>query len=84
MKQRIFEGTWEEILLHAPELVGQRVRLTVLSNENLKPQNVVTLDRILKGKVGRVQFQPPDLSTRTKDAFADLLVEKYKQSGLGQ
>jgi hypothetical protein len=45
MKQRIFEGTWEEILLHAPELVGQRVRLTVLSNENLKPQNVVTLDR---------------------------------------
>ena len=24
------EGTWEEILAHAPELVGRRVRLTVL------------------------------------------------------
>lgn len=65
MEQRIFEGTWEEILLHAPELIGRRVRLTLLSNENSKPQNVVTLDQILKGKVGRVQFQPSDLSTRT-------------------
>ena len=29
MEQRSFEGTWEEILRYAPELVGQRVRLTV-------------------------------------------------------
>lgn len=78
MEQRTFEGTWEEILLHSPDLNGRRVRLTVLPSEEPKPQNVVTLDQVLKGKVGRVQFQPSDLSTRTKEAFVDLLVDKYE------
>ena len=84
MEQRSFEGTWEEILRHAPELAGRRVRLTVLSNENLKPQNGNTLDQVLKGRVGRVQFQPSNLSIRTKEAFSDLLIEKYRLPGLGQ
>ncbi len=84
MEQRSFEGTWEEILRYAPELVGQRVRLTVLSNESLKPQNEATLDQVLKGRVGRVQFQPSNLSTRTTEAFTDLLAEKYRLPGLDQ
>lgn len=84
MEQRSFEGTWEEILRYAPELVGRRVRLTVLSNESSNPQNEATLDHVLKGRVGRVQFQPSNLSTCTKEAFTDLLVEKYKLPGLGQ
>jgi hypothetical protein len=84
MEQRSFEGTWEEILRYAPELAGQRVRLTVLSNESSKLQSSATLDQTLKGRVGRVQFQPSNLSTLTKEAFTDLLVEKYKQPGLGQ
>lgn len=84
MEQRSFEGTWEEILRYAPELVGQRVRLTVLSNENSQSQNGTTLDQVLKGRVGRVQFQPSNLSTCTKEAFTDLLVEKYGLPGLGQ
>lgn len=79
MEQRTIEGTWEEILLHAPELAGQRVRLTVLSNENSNPRNSVTLDQTLKGRVGRIQFQPSDLSTRTKEAFTDLMADKYNQ-----
>jgi hypothetical protein len=29
-----FEGTWEEIAAHAPELAGRRVRLTVLAPAN--------------------------------------------------
>ena len=33
-----FEGTWEEVAAHAPELAGQRVRLTVLPNLP-KPEN---------------------------------------------
>jgi hypothetical protein len=84
MDQHSLEGTWEEVLCYAPELVGRRVRLTVLSNESLKPQNGATLDQILKGRVGRVQFQPSNLSTCTKEAFTDLLVEKYRLLGLGQ
>ncbi|MBW4495757.1 MAG: hypothetical protein KME26_22295 [Oscillatoria princeps RMCB-10] len=27
------EGSWEEILTHAPELAGRRLRVTVLSDE---------------------------------------------------
>ncbi len=84
MEQRSFEGTWEEILRHAPELVGRRVRLTVLSNESSQSQNGATLDQVLKGRVGQVQFQPSNLSTRTKEAFTDLLVEKYRLPGSGQ
>lgn len=84
MEQRSFEGTWEEILRYAPELIGQRVRLTVLSNEGSKPQNETTLAQSLRGRVGRVQFQPANLSTRTKEAFTDLLAEKYRIPGLGQ
>ncbi len=30
MEQQVFEGTLAEILQSSPELVGQRVRLTVL------------------------------------------------------
>jgi len=30
VEQPILEGTWQEILLHPPELVGRRVKLTVL------------------------------------------------------
>jgi hypothetical protein len=84
MEQRSFEGTWEEILRYAPELVGQRVRLTVLSNESSKSQNGATLDQVLKGRVGRVQFQPENLSARTKEAFTDLLAQKYRLPELGQ
>ncbi|MCU0565644.1 MAG: hypothetical protein MUF49_03505 [Oculatellaceae cyanobacterium Prado106] len=78
MEQHSFEGTWEELLRHAPELVGRHVRLTVLSHESSKPQNEITLDRLLEGRVGRVQFQPYDLSTRSKEAFVDLLTDEVR------
>jgi hypothetical protein len=84
MEQRSFEGTWEEILRYAPELIGRRVRLTVLSNESSNRQNGTTLEQVLKHRIGRVQFQPANLSTRTKEAFADLLAEKYRLPGLEQ
>jgi hypothetical protein len=32
-----FEGSWEEIVAYAPELTGPKVRLTILTPENLKP-----------------------------------------------
>jgi hypothetical protein len=43
MEQRTLEGTWEEILRYSPELVGLRVRLTVLSPNTPKPQQHVKL-----------------------------------------
>ncbi len=84
VEQRTLEGTWEEILLYAPELIGRRVKLTVLSSEDIKSQQPVTLDQTLKGRVGRIRFQPSSLSARTKAAFADILADKYKLPRLGQ
>jgi hypothetical protein len=34
---RELEGTWEEIVQHAPELAGRRVRLTVLEEAPEEP-----------------------------------------------
>jgi hypothetical protein len=82
MEQRTFEGSWEEILLHAPKLIGQRVKLTVLPSEDSQSKNAVTLDQVLKGKVGRVQFQPSNLSERTKEAFTELLANKHELPSL--
>ncbi len=84
MEQRTFEGTWEEILLHEPELIGRRVKLTVLANQDASLQNTTALDQVLKGRVGRVHFQPSNLSERTGEAFADLLEDQYKSLRLSQ
>lgn len=75
MEQHTFEGTWEEILSRAPEFAGRRVKLTVLETAKFQSQQQVTLDQILPGRVGRVQFQPSNLSTRTKAGFADILAD---------
>ena len=37
MATNVLEGTWDEIVKHAPEFVGRRLRVTVLSEEQ-KPQ----------------------------------------------
>jgi hypothetical protein len=75
MEQRIFEGTWEDLLSRASEFSGQRVRLTVISNET--ESSAMPISELLKGRVGKVNFQPSDLSERTREAFAEFLEEKH-------
>lgn len=76
MEQQTLEGTWEEILQHSAELAGQRVRLTILPHQASKSPTTQTLDQRLKAKVGRVNFQPSDLSERVGEAFTELLEAK--------
>lgn len=73
MEQQTIEGTWEEILEHNAELAGQRVRLTILPDKSANSSAIETLDQKLKGRVGRVHFQPSDLSERVGEAFTALL-----------
>jgi hypothetical protein len=82
MEQLTLEGTWEEILLHSSELTGQRVKLVVLSNESSSRSTANTLDKLLEDRVGQVHFQPSDLSERSGEAFADLLMTQHDPSGL--
>lgn len=74
MQNQILEGTWEEILRYAPQLTGQNVRLTILTPPSTK---TVSLDQLLKNRVGEVSFEPTDLSDRTHEAYAALLVQKH-------
>ena len=76
MEQQTLEGTWEEILQHSAELAGQRVRLTILPHQSSKSASMQTLDQRLKGRVGRVNFQPSNLSERVGEAFTELLEAK--------
>ncbi len=69
MEQQTLEGTWEEILQHSAELAGQRVRLTILPPRAKNQTTTLTLDQKLKGRVGRVNFQPRDLSERVEEAL---------------
>lgn len=83
MEKQTIEGTWEEILQHSAELAGQRVKLTILPDQSSNSSTIETLDQKLKGRVGRVHFQPSDLSKRAGEAFTELL-EAKDQSTLNQ
>lgn len=84
MEQQTFEGTWEEILLRASELAGRRVKLIILTNETSSDASTDTLDKSLQGRVGKVNFQPSNLSEHTREAFADILSAKYDPSRLNE
>ena len=73
MEQNTLEGTWEEILQHSAKLAGQRVRLTILPDQSSNSSTPETLDQKLKGRVGRVYFQPSDLSERVEEVFTNIL-----------
>jgi hypothetical protein len=44
MSQQTIEGTWEEILEHNAELIGQRIRLTILPDKSANSITTETLD----------------------------------------
>ena len=48
MATEVLEGTWEEISEHAKNLVGRRVRLTILDGEALPMPNEKVLEVIHK------------------------------------
>ena len=52
------EGTWEEIVAHAPQLAGRRVRLTVLPEERRGTATVDT--HSLEEKIAKIVAQVPD------------------------
>jgi hypothetical protein len=81
MEQRIFEGTWEELLSQSAEFRGQRLRVVVIENTEVPAAIQPTLDKLLAGRVGKVKFQPSDLSTRTGVAFAESLDEQHRSLG---
>jgi hypothetical protein len=68
------EGTWEEILAHAPALAGRRVRLTVLSDE---PQTAPAKPPAFRPASGRSilrhagTWAGDDLEERLREVYAN-------------
>jgi choline dehydrogenase-like flavoprotein len=50
MEQRIFEGKWEDCMLHASELAGKRVRITVLEEGKLIRPNEAMLAALQRAR----------------------------------
>ena len=48
MSPLIYEGTWEEVATHAPELQGRRVRLTILDEPQKAEPNKPMLEVLRK------------------------------------
>lgn len=80
------EGPWEqvqrELEVHAKELRGHRVRFYIVDEglgKSLKPKTVA---EAFAGYIGSSSFDPPDLSTNAKNAFGEIIAEKYRKQGL--
>ena len=69
MSQQTIEGTWEEILQHNVELIGQRVRLTILPDKSANSITTETLDQKLKGRVEK-SFSLLDIKDSNHEAIS--------------
>ena len=80
MEDHTLEGTWEEILQHAAELTGHRVRVTVFDEEE-KPSP--SLAEAMKDRLGRLSFDVPvDLPEKSGELLTDLLSEPHQKSSV--
>jgi len=84
MEQQVFEGTWEEIAIHADQLSGRRIRVTVLNDEGTLTLDQTLLDLLQAAEVlesQRQQEAPFNPTEDTGKAFTDIVLEKYKKQG---
>jgi hypothetical protein len=77
---REVEGQWDELVRHPGQFAGQRVRVTVLSDQNFTGDSLPEEISRWLAEGDAIKITPP---TRPKsDAFGDALVEKFRKQGL--
>jgi len=59
MAVRELVGTWEEILAHAPELAGRKLRVTLLPDEDDSPSQASRMSIVLADIKRRSRFMSP-------------------------
>ncbi|MCX6382799.1 MAG: hypothetical protein NT023_25520 [Armatimonadetes bacterium] len=83
----LLEGTWEELLSHAEELRGKRLRITVLPNaasplnRNEEPPSLSMTD-FLSDFIGCVEGSGANNSEEIGVKYAAHLVEKHREGHL--
>lgn len=75
-----FEGTWEDLVRHADQFAGKRLRVTVIEDEQARLRAVA---RKLMEQVDKLEPDPTPLKLEGDSAeFAEALARKYREQGL--
>lgn len=85
----VIEGTWEELATHAEEFKGRKLRLIVLPEET-KVTDASPDEEVLRETALRLFTEADDIertpgetsSTPHKEAFGEIITEKYQKMGL--
>ena len=81
MEQSVYEGTWEEVASHGAELVGRRVRLTIVE----EPSSSLTLDRTLADILIKAELLATSESTapgsEDTEEYSAGTIEKFQRQG---
>jgi hypothetical protein len=74
------EGQWDELIRHSDQFAGRRVRVTVLSGDDLRAGSILTQIHQWLADGDSLHFHKP---AQTKpNSFGDALVEKFRKQGL--
>jgi hypothetical protein len=74
------EGQWEDLIRHSDQFAGQRVRVTVLSDEKAAHSSMLAEIRRWLAEGDALEIAP--LGKGGSSAFGDGLVEKFRKQGL--
>lgn len=74
------EGQWEELIRHPDQFAGQRVRVTVLSDDRGAVPSMLNEIRRWLAEGDALQVKTPNAAKA--NAFGDALIEKFRKQGL--
>jgi hypothetical protein len=74
------EGQWDELIRHPDQFAGQRVRVTVLSDEKKASPSMPAEIRRWLAEGDALEIA--SLGTGRPNVFGDGLVEKFRKQGL--
>ncbi len=77
---REVEGQWDELIRHLGQFAGQRVRVTVLSDEKTVGSSMPAEIRRWLAEGDALEIAPP--GNGRPNAFGDSLMENYRREGL--
>ncbi|MCS7209983.1 MAG: hypothetical protein NZ874_10485 [Fimbriimonadales bacterium] len=76
----MIEGGWEDILQHAAELQGRRLRVIVLPEPNAPTAS--NLRQLLGEYVGCIQGRPEPSAEKAEQTVEELIAEAHRAQGI--
>ena len=82
MGQRTFEGTWGEIIHHRSELIGRRIRVTILDEPvSQQPTFAEAAARLIRDAENLASSLPSEKASPISDSdvWTESVAEKYRR-----